>query len=1001
MASLEEQERELERRQSRLTPKKKSLAEQERELEAKQTRLTPRYKTRVDASLEVPTTFYSAPSPITRSVSTAKLPSTSLSQPSSTWKAKAMSYLQDIKQRPISVKGATLSVPISQGLQTWLAPIGIGQTGQITPRISHLVELTGIPYISREVQKVPWSELDDIVTNPKKTKEAAKLLGEYGLGIAGSLPSPFLALNQALEQQGIKSIVPTKSEQEIATLPFGDMIFVSAERKAELERFRKEGSYNPNTFWAQVQTAFRPVDLILTGTIAKGLVKIPTKSTQALTTAGLNKVEALKLQKLEDSILEKVVQSSLNKSVGNVVKKPLTEAEWKALGDTTFGKRINLRLTEIADELDKFDSDVVIPSKTKGIRASGQENLKGLEIVAENLKDFQQTLLPEDILRIKAGDYSLKTQKALEKKLKDAYDKKDYEAKQQVIKEAEDFLKTESKLPEARQYNKPQKEFMKGVVPNQVEEIVKKSDEVAGKKAQEDALDLRNRMNEEKAALKELKKTDKELKELERLGDEKRIARKKKQIEEDNLKYENKKKLTEEARQKAEELKKTDPELKKLQKLAKEKGNAPLPPPDKEYLKWREDINKEMRDVFGGKDSPSSSPPGSSKPVPPTKDAGDLGTETKFPVATKLKDKPVDAAKNIESPKDLSNALEKATANSVFYKTTNNAFAPQSLPTVVPNATVFRDILLANNDLKARDIKLWGNGLGEIGVSDNKSTTPLFEVTLVETGQKIKVEPITETSRASSPWVEISKPKDYIVNIPEAIKGKTTETKKKPGLRGGKVIEKPKTPSKKDVTIKIPDETDLPKIGKIVGTKIVLDLPKLTDKPKLGDPSKEKDKRRITIKEKSIVEDPEKIKEPFPEDESAKLKEGKKTEEEKAVKIDGSRKKGKPKKVKTSRKSLKNIKLEEPKEYGYLFTWQQGNQYPVANLLTNKVRYTRVRPRNLPMGNTVAETFTVLKSSKVKPQVRRLDIGKFFANISRGGVQFELKKKNLKKKYKY
>ena len=270
MASLEEQERELERRQSRLTPKKKSLAEQERELEAKQTRLTPRYKTRVDASLEVPTTFYSAPSPITRSVSTAKLPSTSLSQPSSTWKAKAMSYLQDIKQRPISVKGATLSVPISQGLQTWLAPIGIGQTGQITPRISHLVELTGIPYISREVQKVPWSELDDIVTNPKKTKEAAKLLGEYGLGIAGSLPSPFLALNQALEQQGIKSIVPTKSEQEIATLPFGDMIFVSAERKAELERFRKEGSYNPNTFWAQVQTAFRPVDLILTGTIAKG-----------------------------------------------------------------------------------------------------------------------------------------------------------------------------------------------------------------------------------------------------------------------------------------------------------------------------------------------------------------------------------------------------------------------------------------------------------------------------------------------------------------------------------------------------------------------------------------------------------------------------------------------------------------------------------------------------------------------------------------------------------
>ena len=212
-----------------------------------------------------------------------------------------------------------------------------------------------------------------------------------------------------------------------------------------------------------------------------------------------------------------------------------------------------------------------------------------------------------------------------------------------------------------------------------------------------------------------------------------------------------------------------------------------------------------------------------------------------------------------------------------------------------------------------------------------------------------------------------------------------------------------KAPQRKDVSVKIPDEIAVFK-GKIVGEKIKLEIDepnraKFTNTITTPTPTK----TRVLIREEEKIEDPEKakIKEPKEEPEKAKVDEAKKTDEPK-TKVKGEEaKKSKIKGRLPRRKKLKNIKLDKPNQYGYLFTWQQGNQYPVANLLTNKVRYTRVRPRNLPLGNTVSETFTVLKSSKQKPQVKRLDIGKFFANISRGGVQFELKKKNLKKKFKY
>ena len=91
-------------------------------------------------------------------------------------------------------------------------------------------------------------------------------------------------------------------------------------------------------------------------------------------------------------------------------------------------------------------------------------------------------------------------------------------------------------------------------------------------------------------------------------------------------------------------------------------------------------------------------------------------------------------------------------------------------------------------------------------------------------------------------------------------------------------------------------------------------------------------------------------------------------------------------------KLLKYIS-KNPKNYPNIVTWQQGNQYPIANLLTNKIKYTTVRPRNLPKGNTVKDTFKILKSSPKKPKKRGLDIGKFFATISQGGVSFQLKRK--------
>tara|TARA_B100000945_G_C20425122_1_gene620087 strand:+ start:48 stop:2969 length:2922 start_codon:yes stop_codon:yes gene_type:complete len=970
----EEQERKLERRQSRLKPKEKSLAEQERELEAKQTRLAPRYKTKVDASLEMPTTFYSAPKSIPSQL--VQVPSKPQAPPkpvSQSFYSKAMSYIKtDLPKQPVFAGLPVDSIPINKGLQTWLAPIGVGQTGKITPRVSHLVELTGIPYISREVQKVPWSDLDDIATNPKKTKEAVKLLGEYGLGIAGSLP-PLLALNQALEQQGIKSIVPIKSEQEIATLPFGDMIFVPAERKAELERFRKQGGYNPNTFWANVQTAFRPIDLILTGTIAKGLVKIPVKTTQKTTTWVGNKNQAKKIEKLETDIVRKITQSSLNKSMGNNVKTPLLEAEWKALGDKTFEKKVRLRLQAIADGLDDIgaQSIPVKVGKDKGYRATGQEQLTGLEIVKENLRDYSKNILPEDLLRIKAGEFSIKTQKALETKLKKYFDAENQKAGDLVLKEANDILKVESRLPEARKLNKPQKDLLESIVPDQIEEIVKKSDKDFGKKANELKMQLRNEKNAIEKKGKELKEKDKELNELKEKGSKQYIARlqeKQKIQKELDQNKSNEKKLLE-------DIKANDKELNELKQKAKDQKD---------------------------KGSPSTS--STSKPKPPQKDKGDLGTETKTPSSLKLKEKPVDTAKDtIKNPIDNS-SIKDAIDSSVFFKRTDNVFAPKDLVSITPDASLFKQVLISGTTLKSKDIQLWGNGIGDLAISQPDANKPSFKLDLEKEGTSLKISPLVNIERASSPWVEIAKPKDYIVNIPielKPVKDNDSVTGK-PKIDDGLLVTG-KPSKRKDTSVKIPDEVAVFK-GKIVGDEIKLEVDK-PSRSKFNIPTKTPDITRTTAKARveEKIEDPEKgkAKNPKEEPEKAKTDEGKKIDDPKP-KIKGEE--GKKTGVKgrlPKRKKIKDIKLKKPNQYGYLFTWQQGNQYPVANLLTNKVRYTRVRPRNLPMGNTVAETFTVLKSSKQKPQVKRLDIGKFFANISRGGVQFELKKKNLKKKYKY
>ncbi len=981
MASLEEQERELERRQSRLTPKKKSLAEQERELEAKQTRLTPRYKTRVDASLEVPTTVYSAPRSTTlKSVAPVK-PQTPSKPTSQNLLIKALSYLgrtpdSKVGRTPLPANrfGGAMSVPVPTKLKPFLGD-------SIDPTIGTLMEVTGIPYLARELSKIP---------NVKDLKDASwvDITLDYGRGAVAVSP-PLLGFTIASDIKGQSKInlSPTKTDAERKSLPFGDILFRSKETMEYLEN-KPITDTSAQTVVSRIGAGFRPIDALLTGMIAgsiiKGVGKVSAKTVarplvlKAQEKKGVKEAEAY-LKKYQD-LKEEIAKDKLTIAIAN--KNPDTpNVSGIKMKDEHF------EFLAIKENRDAVDDLVKQRLKETDLDPRFQDSLR----LGLSEEDWLKSFAPTDYSRLKFGKENLDPKDVA------FYNKKEKE----LAKNIEDTKKYEVTKQEVYDYEKTP-DFIKRQEKKRLAEEKSLAKEKADAVKEAESFDKADFLEKDRLKAKETQdyiKAQKELNELietQKKAKAKREASRKKD-ETDTAKQNRIKKLEEaDAKERADaenlaKKKKDDYETYLLKQLAEAQKNKN--PVALAYWKKRLDeekaiektddfltkVEKNIEDdgKFGGENKIGTRP---DKDPLPKRDTGDKGTEVKFDESKSsapTKEKPPATGES----KDVSFYTKK-----IDDKTYNELLAD---PTALKVKDIVKQAFTSASEYygtttSKEDFKAWQSPDGKLGISYESGDSPSFEVILA-TGNELTLVPLpkvtTDPKNPYNPWVEIAKPKETEVVVP-----KTTTDKK---------TKKAKSPQRKDTSIKIPDEVAVSS-GKVVGDKIVVEIPKrsrmsaliTTDTPDVT-------RSRVKIREEEKIEDPERAKAKSPKEEPEKMKveEGKPTDDKKKGKVIKDEGKSKPKVRLPNRKKIKDIKLEKPNQYGYLFTWQQGNQYPVANLLTNKVKYTRVRPRNLPMGNTVAETFTVLKSSNVKPQVRRLDIGKFFANISRGGVQFELKRK--------
>ena len=981
MASLEEQERELERRQSRLTPKKKSLAEQERELEAKQTRLTPRYKTKVDASLEMPTTVYSAPRSTTlKSVAPVK-PQTPSKPTSQNLLIKALSYLgrtpdSKVGRTPLPANrfGGAMSVPVPTKLKPFLGD-------SIDPTIGTLMEVTGIPYLARELSKIP---------NVKDLKDASwvDITLDYGRGAVAVSP-PLLGFTIASDIKGQSKInlSPTKTDAERKSLPFGDILFRSKETMEYLEN-KPITDTSAQTVVSRIGAGFRPIDALLTGMIAgsiiKGVGKVSAKTVarplvlKAQEKKGVKEAEAY-LKKYQD-LKEEIAKDKLTIAIAN--KNPDTpNVSGIKMKDEHF------EFLAIKENRDAVDDLVKQRLKETDLDPRFQDSLR----LGLSEEDWLKSFAPTDYSRLKFGKENLDPKDVA------FYNKKEKE----LAKNIEDTKKYEVTKQEVYDYEKTP-DFIKRQEKKRLAEEKSLAKEKADAVKEAESFDKADFLEKDRLKAKETQdyiKAQKELNELietQKKAKAKREASRKKD-ETDTAKQNRIKKLEEaDAKERADaenlaKKKKDDYETYLLKQLAEAQKNKN--PVALAYWKKRLDeekaiektddfltkVEKNIEDdgKFGGENKIGTRP---DKDPLPKRDTGDKGTEVKFDESKSsapTKEKPPATGES----KDVSFYTKK-----IDDKTYNELLAD---PTALKVKDIVKQAFTSASEYygtttSKEDFKAWQSPDGKLGISYESGDSPSFEVILA-TGNELTLVPLpkvtTDPKNPYNPWVEIAKPKETEVVVP-----KTTTDKK---------TKKAKSPQRKDTSIKIPDEVAVSS-GKVVGDKIVVEIPKrsrmsaliTTDTPDVT-------RSRVKIREEEKIEDPERAKAKSPKEEPEKMKveEGKPTDDKKKGKVIKDEGKSKPKVRLPNRKKIKDIKLEKPNQYGYLFTWQQGNQYPVANLLTNKVKYTRVRPRNLPMGNTVAATFTVLKSSNVKPQVRRLDIGKFFANISRGGVQFELKRK--------
>ena len=914
---------------------KQTLEEQERQLEKRSTQLKPQYKTKVDSSLEVQnTSFTSTSKPISnmqvKAMGLPKLPKLPELKTDDIFNEVSKYANKNTWEKIKSVPLSSSKMPTTVPLPKWLAPISQGKE-TFTPTIGTLYSLTGIPYVKEELNKIDTTGK----FGAKGTGGLSTSLSPYARSVAGLNP-----VNLMAETFGLKGTTPVMSRAERDSKPFGDMFFVPADRQKKVQELWKEVGSNlakggkPNVgtptserAFALAGTMWRPIDLVLTATMAKGAANLVKNITKPITNPALSgalKTKDVLVTTLDkrtaNKLTEKAIQGSFLRQVSdNIIGSQnskgiyfsLTDAERKLLSDPAKQQVLRERLyavgTELAKQKDaKFYGGQTVPDK----------NL--VRNIKNNLTDFLTLVEPQDRFKLEMGINKLST-----KQLNEIKKIQDYKATGDIAKYENEF----KKLVETE---KRRKEY----ISKKIEEGKKSYD---SKEAERKA--LANRIEKDPRYSKDLQESQLAF-EKEQLD----IRRKQKA-------FEDKLKKAEEAERKAKkeafETKVKEGKTKNFyKKEAQAKKKAEIKQklldenPDYWTLPFDERTTNEL----------ITPKPKDIKPLP-KKSKSDLGTEQKTPGTLQQKEKPTQEEKFTKplSPKEIEELTKK------------------------PNAKNF------NNILGIPGIKLYGNQKEGIAISDRQAEEPTYTATIEK--QEIVIRKIPDSlktqQRMSDPWKEISDGKSYGIKFGKKAKGEE-ERASDPfeDVGGGYGMPMPTKPIPKPKPPKTKPETEEEKKDKDDND----DKPKPKPKTKKA-PEKIEEGKKETPK-------PDDKPEPKLEEEKTKVQprgkldtrkyETKKTKSKKLIDLDS---------VKITKKT------KNPKNYPNIVTWQQGNQYPVANLLTNKIKYTTVRPRNLPKGNTVKDTFKILKSSPKKPKKRGLDIGKFFATISQGGVSFQLKQK--------
>ena len=907
---------------------KQTLEEQERQLEKRSTQLKPQYKTKVDSSLEVQnTSFTSTSKPISnmqvKAMGLPKLPKLPELKTDDIFNEVSKYANKNTWEKIKSVPLSSSKMPTTVPLPKWLAPISQGKE-TYTPTIGTLYSLTGIPYVKEELNKIDTTGK----FGAKGTGGLSTSLSPYARSIAGLNPA---SLNLMAETFGLKGTTPVMSRAERDSKPFGDMFFVPADRQKKVQEFWKSvGKGTKPTgeqAFAVAGTMWRPIDLVLTATMAKGAANLVKNITKPITNPALSgalKTKDVLVTTLDkrtaNKLTEKAIQGSFLRQVSdNIIGSQnskgiyfsLTDAERKLLSDPAKQQVLRERLyavgTELAKQKDaKFYGGQTVPDK----------NL--VRNIKNNLTDFLTLVEPQDRFKLEMGINKLST-----KQLNEIKKIQDYKATGDIAKYENEFKK--------------------------LVETEKRRKEYISKKIEEGKKSYDSKEAERKALANRIEKDPRYSKDLQ----ESQLAFKKEQLDirRKQKAFEDKLKKAEEAERKAKkeafETKVKEGKTKNFyKKEAQAKKKAEIKQklldenPDYWTLPFDERTTNEL----------ITPKPKDIKPLP-KKSKSDLGTEQKTPGTLQQKEKPTQEEKFTKplSPKEIEELTKK------------------------PNAKNF------NNILGIPGIKLYGNQKEGIAISDRQAEEPTYTATIEK--QEIVIRKIPDSlktqQRMSDPWKEISDGKSYGIKFGKKAKGEE-ERASDPfeDVGGGYGMPMPTKPIPKPKPPKTKPETEEEKKDKDDND----DKPKPKPKTKKA-PEKIEEGKKETPK-------PDDKPEPKLEEEKTKVQprgkldtrkyETKKTKSKKLIDLDS---------VKITKKT------KNPKNYPNIVTWQQGNQYPVANLLTNKIKYTTVRPRNLPKGNTVKDTFKILKSSPKKPKKRGLDIGKFFATISQGGVSFQLKQK--------